>query len=245
MGDSGDSAYRRILLKLSGEALMGDEPYGISNAVLDFVTGEIKPAVEAGVEIALVIGAGNIFRGVSGVSKGMQRTTADNMGMLATVINCLALHDALEKKGIPARVLSAISMPDVCESYSRQKADHHLRKNRVVIFAAGTGNPLFTTDTAAVLRALEINADIIFKATRVDGVYDRDPLADPTAVRYDLLTYAEALQKRLRVMDSTAFSLAQDNRIAIKVFNMNVPGNIARAVNGEAIGTLIRGKDDE
>ena len=240
-----DSKYNRVLIKLSGEALMGDAPFGISMDMLRYVAAEIKGIQALGVQIGLVIGAGNIFRGVAGASEGMDRASGDNMGMLATVINALAIHDTLEKNGVPARVLSAISMPTVCESYSRQKAIHHLNKGRAVIFAAGTGNPYFTTDTAAMLRALEINADLICKATRVDGVYDKDPLAHGDAIKYDTLDYGEVLQRQLKVMDSTAISLARDNQKPIMVFNMNIPGNIQKAIVGEKIGTLIKGGNDE
>jgi len=236
------SKYKRVLLKLSGEALMGDAAFGISPSVLDYVAEEIKGLVELGVEVGLVIGAGNIFRGVSGASTGMDRGSADNMGMLATVINALAMHDALERHGVPARVLSAIPMVTVCEQYTRQRAIRHLDKGRVVLFAAGTGNPYFTTDTAAVLRGLEINADLICKATRVDGVYDKDPLVHADAVKFDTLTYTEVLQRQLRVMDAAGISLARDNGKAIAVFNMNKPGNMRKAFCGEPVGTLIRGE---
>ncbi|MDH5298029.1 MAG: UMP kinase [Desulfobulbaceae bacterium] len=238
------SKYKRVLLKLSGEALMGDAAFGISPTVLGYVAEEIKGLVEMGVEVGLVIGAGNIFRGVSGASSGMDRGAADNMGMLATVINALALHDALERQGVPTRVLSAIPMVTVCEAYARQRAVRHLEKGRVVIFAAGTGNPYFTTDTAAVLRGLEIGADLICKATRVDGVYDKDPLAHPDAVKFDTLTYTEVLQRRLRVMDAAAISLARDNGKTIAVFNMNKPGNMRKAFCGETVGTLIKGESN-
>ena len=196
-------------------------------------------------QLAIVIGAGNIFRGVAGASAGMDRASADNMGMLATVINALAMQDAMERHGVPTRVLSAIPMPTVCEPYARQRALRHLEHGRAVIFAAGTGNPFFTTDTAAALRALEINADVICKATRVDGVYDQDPLKHANAVKFDTLTYAEVLRRRLKVMDAAAISLAQDNNKDIVVFDMNVPGNIKKAVAGERIGTLITGGCDE
>ncbi len=235
------SKYKRVLLKLSGEALMGDAAFGISTEVLNYVAREIKELIALDVQLALVIGAGNIFRGVSGASSGMDRAAADNMGMLATVINALALHDALERHEVPARVLSAIPMLTVCESFSRQKAIHHLKKGRVVIFGAGTGNPYFTTDTAAMLRALEINADLICKATRVDGVYDKDPLKHKDAVKFDTLSYGEVLRRRLKVMDAAAISLAMDNDTAILVIDMNKPGNMKKAVCGKAIGTLIRG----
>ncbi|MEW6501232.1 MAG: UMP kinase [Thermodesulfobacteriota bacterium] len=235
------SRYKRVLLKLSGEALMGDAAFGISTEVLNYVAREIKELIALEVQVALVIGAGNIFRGVSGASSGMDRAAADNMGMLATMMNALALHDALERHDVPARVLSAIPMLTVCESFSRQKAIHHLTKGRVVIFGAGTGNPYFTTDTAAMLRALEINADLVCKATRVDGVYDKDPLKHQDAVKFDTLSYDEVLQRRLKVMDAAAISLAMDNKTAILVIDMNTPGNMKKAVCGEAIGTLIRG----
>ena len=232
--------FKRVLLKLSGEALMGDASFGISHRMLSYVAEEIKELRTLGVEIGLVIGAGNIFRGVSGASTGMDRASADNMGMLATVINALALHDALERAGVPARVLSAITMPSVCETFARQKALRHLAKGRVVIFAAGTSNPYFTTDTAAVLRGLEINADAICKATRVDGVYDKDPLKDTDAVKFDQLSFPEVLQRQLKVMDAAAISLAMDNKKPIMVFDMNTPGNMKAAICGKRIGTIIR-----
>ena len=235
------SHYKRVLLKLSGEALMGKSAYGIDNATLQFVASEVKKLVGTGVQVGLVIGAGNIFRGVSSAAQGMNRVSADNMGMLATVMNALALESVFSAVGIETRVLSSIPMPLVCESYSRQQAVHHLEKGRVVIFGAGSSNPFFTTDTAAVLRGLEIGAEVICKATRVDGVYDRDPLQDAKAVKFDSLTYAEVLSRRLKVMDSTAISLAMDNAIPIMVFNMNIPGNIAQAICGKPVGTVITG----
>jgi len=237
--------YNRVLLKLSGEALMGKASYGISPEVLAYVAEEVRGLGDLGVQLAIVIGAGNIFRGVAGASAGMDRASADNMGMLATVINALAMQDAMERHGVPTRVLSAIPMPTVCEPYARQRALRHLEHGRAVIFAAGTGNPFFTTDTAAALRALEINADVICKATRVDGVYDQDPLKHANAVKFDTLTYAEVLRRRLKVMDAAAISLAQDNNKDIVVFDMNVPGNIKKAVAGERIGALITGGCDE
>lgn len=237
-----EKKYNRVLLKLSGEALMGVSAFGINPEMLTYVAGEVSPLKSLGVELGIVLGAGNIFRGVSGASEGMDRPTADNMGMLATVINALALKDALERHGMPTRVLSAIPMAVVCETYTRQRAMRHLRRGRAVIFAAGTGNPFFTTDTAAVLRALEIDADLICKATRVDGVYDKDPLEHEDARKFDTLTYSEVLQRRLRVMDTTAVSLARDNSRTIAVFNMNIPGNIRKAVCGETLGTLIAGE---
>ncbi len=231
--------FGRILLKISGEVLTGEGSYGISPEMVDFVAEEIGTVHRRGVQLGLVIGAGNIFRGVAGAAGGMDRASADNMGMLATVINALAVQDALEKKGIPTRVMSAITMRNVCEPYVRRRAVEHLAAGRVVIFAAGTGNPYFTTDTAAVLRALEINADVIMKATRVDGVYDRDPEKDSRAVRFDELSYTRVLQDELRVMDAAGISLARDNDLPIFVFNMKVPGNISRAASGEDVGTLI------
>lgn len=231
--------YQRILLKLSGEALMGDGAYGISPAMIQFVAQEIKTVHQQGVQLGLVIGAGNIFRGVAGAAGGMNRAVADNMGMLATVLNALAMQDGLERSGVPCRVLSAIAMQNVCESYTRAAALEHLEQGRVVIFAAGTGNPYFTTDTGGVLRALEIGADVMMKATRVDGVYDRDPEKDKNAVRFDRLTYTKVLQDQLRVMDAAGISLARDNNLPVLVFNMKKEGNIARAAAGEQIGTLI------
>jgi uridylate kinase len=231
--------YRRMLLKLSGEALMGDDAYGINTTVLEFVAAEVKQVVETGAELGLVIGAGNIFRGVAGASKGMDRTTADNMGMLATVMNSLAMQDALERIGVITRVMSAIPMQSVSEPYIRRRATRHLEKGRVVIFAAGTGNPYFTTDSAGVLRALEIDAEIVIKATRVDGVYDRDPLLHKDAVKYDRLTYDEVLQKGLRVMDAAGIALAKEDNLPIMVLDMAVPGNIKRAALGEKVGTII------
>lgn len=231
--------YKRILLKISGEALMGEGSYGISPDMIQFVAREIRSVHEGGVQMGLVIGAGNIFRGVSGAAGGMDRASADNMGMLATVINALAMQDGLEKAGVPCRVMSAITMRNVCEPYVRARALEHLQKGRVVIFAAGTGNPYFTTDTGGVLRALEIQADVLMKATRVDGVYDRDPEKDENAIRFDRLTYTRVLQDELRVMDAAGISLARDNNLPIFVFNMKKAGNIARAASGEDIGTLI------
>ncbi|MGR0480153.1 MAG: UMP kinase [Candidatus Electronema sp. V4] len=231
--------YQRILLKLSGEALMGDGAYGISPAMIQFVAQEIKTVHQQGVQLGLVIGAGNIFRGVAGAAGGMNRAVADNMGMLATVLNALAMQDGLERSGVPCRVLSAIAMQNVCESYTRAAALEHLEQGRVVIFAAGTGNPYFTTDTGGVLRALEIGADVMMKATRVDGVYDHDPEKDKNAVRFDRLTYTKVLQDQLRVMDAAGISLARDNNLPVLVFNMKKEGNIARAAAGEQVGTLI------
>lgn len=231
--------YKRMVLKLSGEALMGGDSYGINTKVLEFVATEVKEVVAIGAELGLVIGAGNIFRGVAGASKGMDRTTADNMGMLATVMNSLAMQDALERIGVITRVMSAIPMQSVSEPYIRRRATRHLEKGRVVIFAAGTGNPYFTTDSAGVLRALEIDADVVIKATRVDGVYDRDPLLDKEAVKFDNLTYDDVLRKGLRVMDAAGIALAKEDHLPIMVLDMGVPGNIKRAALGEKVGTLI------
>jgi len=231
--------YKRILLKLSGEALMGDDPFGINTNVISYVAREIKEIIALGVQPGIVIGAGNIFRGVAGASKGMDRATADNMGMLATVMNSLALQDALERTGITTRVMSAIPMQSVCEPYIRRRATRHLEKGRAVIFAAGTGNPYFTTDSAGVLRALEINADLIIKATKVDGVYDKDPMVHQDAIRYEQLSFDEVLIKDLKVMDATGIALAKDDKKPILVLNMSTPGNILKAVSGESIGTKI------
>ena len=231
--------YRRILLKLSGEALMGEDSYGINTGVLGFVASQVKEIIELGVQPGLVIGAGNIFRGVAGASKGMDRATADNMGMLATVMNSLALQDALERAGVDTRVQSAIPMQSVCEPYIRRRATRHLEKGRVVIFAAGTGNPYFTTDSAGVLRALEIDADVIIKATKVDGVYDKDPVKYSDARKYDVLKYDQVLTQGLGVMDAAGIALAKEDNKPIMVMNMTVPGNIKKAVLGEPVGTLI------
>jgi uridylate kinase len=231
--------YKRILLKISGEALMGDDAYGINTTVLEFVAAEVKEVVKTGVELGLVIGAGNIFRGVAGASKGMDRTAADNMGMLATVMNSLAMQDALERAGVITRVMSAIPMQSVSEPYIRRRATRHLEKGRVVIFAAGTGNPYFTTDSAGVLRGLEIDADLVIKATKVDGVYDMDPVVHSEAVKFDRLTYDDVLQKGLRVMDAAGIALAKEDNLPIMVLNMSVAGIIGRAAMGENVGTLI------
>lgn len=231
--------FKRVLLKISGEALMGERAYGISTEVIKFLSQEIQALHNLKIELGLVVGAGNIFRGVAGAASGMDRSSADNMGMLGTVMNSLAVQDGLESLGIPAKVMSAITMLNVCEPYERLKAIEHLEKKRIVIFAAGTGNPYFTTDTAAVLRALEIKADVIMKATRVDGVYDRDPEKEPGAVRYHTLTYSTVLRDDLRIMDAAGIFLARDNDLPIFVFDMTKPGNIVRAVMGEDVGTLI------
>ena len=233
--------YHRVLLKISGEALAGAGGYGIDQQVLVGFAAQLRDVHAAGCELALVIGGGNIFRGTTGGALGIDRATGDYMGMLATVINALALQDALEKLSVPTRVLSAIEMQEVAEPYIRRRATRHLEKGRVVIFAAGTGNPFFTTDTAASLRAMEIGAEVIFKGTRVDGVYDADPEKHPEATRFDELTYIDVLNRNLQVMDSTAISLCMDNGLPILGFNMLELGNIMRAVSGVRIGTLVHG----
>lgn len=233
--------YQRILLKLSGEALMGDLTYGIDPSIVQDIAQEISDIVSQGVETAIVVGGGNIFRGVKGAASGMDRATADYIGMIATVMNAMTLQDALERNGVPTRVLTAIEMQEVAEPYIRRRAIRHLEKGRVVIFGAGSGNPFFTTDTTAALRAAEINAEVVFKATKVDGVYDSDPKTNPDARRYKSLTYAHVLNQDLRVMDSTAIALCKDNNIPIIVFNLSVSGNIRRAVMGESIGTIVGG----
>jgi len=231
--------YNRIAVKLSGEALMGDQSFGISPAMIQYVAAEIKTVVNLGVQIGVIVGGGNIFRGIAASSYGMDRTSADHMGMLATVINSLALQDALEKQGIQTRVQTAISMRSVAEPYILRRAMRHLEKGRVVIFGAGTGNPYFTTDTAAVLRAQEIHAQILLKATKVDGLYDSDPITNPDAKMFKRTSYMEVLEKQLRVMDMTAISLAMDNQLPLVVFKLKDKGNLARVVCGEDIGTLI------
>jgi uridylate kinase len=232
--------YKRVLLKLSGEALMGNDNYGINTETLKRIASEVKEVVQTGVQLAIVIGGGNIFRGVQGATRGMDRASADYMGMLATCINSMALQDALEREGVLTRVMSAIKMEQISEPYIRRRGVRHLEKGRVVIFAAGTGNPYFTTDTAASLRAMEINAEVILKATKVDGVYDSDPRKNPAARRYRTVSYMETLQKDLQVMDATAISLCKDNKLPIVVFDMTVAGNIGRAVNNpQEIGTVV------
>jgi uridylate kinase len=232
-------AYRRILLKLSGEALLGSQQYGIDPPVIRRVAVEISEVVASGVQIGLVIGGGNIFRGAGLAEAGMDRVTADQMGMLATVINALALQDALERQGVVARVLSALQIHEVCEDYIRRRAIRHLEKGRVTIFAAGTGNPFFTTDTAASLRAIEIGADVLIKATKVDGVYSADPMKDPTATRYRALSFDQVLNDKLKVMDATAIVMCRDNNLPLVVFNLNNPGDLVRVVRGEPIGTAV------
>ncbi|WP_282267386.1 UMP kinase [Stenotrophomonas sp. PS02298] len=236
-------AYRRILLKLSGEALMGDEDYGIDPKVINRLAHEVIEAQSAGVEIALVVGGGNIFRGAGLAAGGMDRVTGDHMGMLATVINALAMQDALEKAGGKARVMSAIKINDVCEDYIRRRAIRHLEKGRLVIFAAGTGNPFFTTDSGAALRAIEIGADLLLKATKVDGVYDKDPNKHADAVRYDSLSYDQVINQGLEVMDTAAFALARDSDLPLRVFDMSQPGELLKILHGEPIGTLVHGRD--
>lgn len=231
--------YKRILLKLSGESLMGDQAYGINGDRLKEYAEEIKGVIALGVEVAIVIGGGNIFRGLKGASEGMDRTQADHMGMLATVINALALQSALEAAGVKTRVQSAIEMNKVAEPYIRRRAARHLEKGRVVIFGAGTGNPYFTTDTAATLRAIEVDADVILKGTRVDGIYTADPEKDPTATKYESISFKEVYDKGLNVMDMTAFTLSKENDLPIIVFDMDTPGNLLNLLSGEKVGTLV------
>ncbi len=237
-------AYRRVLLKLSGEALMGDEDYGIDPKVIGRLADEVIEAQQAGAEVGLVIGGGNIFRGAGLAAAGMDRVTGDQMGMLATVINALAMQDALEKRGARARVMSAIKINDVCEDYIRRRAIRHLEKGRIAIFAAGVGSPFFTTDSGAALRGIEIGADLLLKATKVDGVYDADPNKVPTATRYDTLTYDDVIRQGLEVMDTAAFALARDSDLPLRIFNMSQPGVLLRILRGEAIGTLVQGRSN-
>ena len=232
-------AYKRVLLKLSGEALMGSQTYGIDPAVATQIAKDIAEIQSMGVETAIVIGGGNIFRGVAASARGMDRATADYMGMLATVINALALQDALEQQNIVTRVVTAIEMRAVAEPFIRRRAIRHLEKGRVVVFGAGTGNPFFSTDTAAALRAMEIKADVILKATKVDGIFNADPMIQPDAIRFDKISYLQVLEQRLNVMDATAISLCMDNKLPIVVFNLRTPGNIKRAIVGEPIGSLV------
>jgi uridylate kinase len=235
----GTPIYRRILLKLSGEALLGSHQYGIDPAVIRRVAAEVTEVIGLGVQVGLVIGGGNIFRGAGLAEAGMDRVTADHMGMLATVINSLAMQDALERQGAVARVLSALQIHEVCEDYIRRRAIRHLEKGRVTIFAAGTGNPFFTTDTAASLRAIEIGADVLIKATKVDGVYSADPFKDPQAVRYPSLSFDQVLTDELRVMDATAIVMCRENNLPLIVFNLNTPGDLMRLVMGEPVGTSV------
>jgi uridylate kinase len=232
-------AYRRVLLKISGEALVGEQSFGIDVKVAHSVAEEIKQVHNLGVEVAVVVGGGNIFRGLSKSAGSMDRSSADYIGMLATVMNAVVLQDALERTGIQTRVLSAIDIPEMAEPFIRRRAIRHLEKGRIVIFAAGTGNPFFSTDSAAALRALEIKAEVILKATKVDGVYSADPMKDPTATRFDCITYLEVLEKQLKVMDASAISLCMDNNLPIVVFNMRTSGNIARVVTNDGIGTRV------
>jgi len=232
-------AYKRVLLKLSGEALMGEQTYGIDPAVATQIARDIAEIQGMGVETAIVIGGGNIFRGVAASARGMDRATADYMGMLATVINALALQDALEQQGVVTRVVTAIEMRAVAEPFIRRRAIRHLEKGRVVVFGAGTGNPYFSTDTAAALRAMEIKAEVILKATKVDGIYDADPMLKPNANRFDRISYLQVLEQGLQVMDATAISLCMDNRLPIVVFSLRTPGNIKRAIVGEPVGSLV------
>ena len=234
-------AYKRVMLKISGEALAGTQEYGLSTDVVSFIAEEVQEVYRLGIQVAMVIGGGNIFRGVEASARGMDRASADYMGMLATCINGLAMQSALEKLGVDTRVQTAIEMREVAEPFIRRRALRHLDKGRVVIFVGGTGNPYFTTDTAAALRAMEIGAEVVFKATKVDGVYTADPKLDPTAQKFDELTYIEVLSRRLKVMDSTAISLCMDNGFPIVVFNMHERGSLGRLVRGERVGTLVRG----
>jgi len=233
--------YRRVLLKLSGEALMGREDYGIDPIVIGAIAAEIIEAQKAGAQVGLVIGGGNIFRGAGLAAAGMDRVTGDHMGMLATVINSLAMQDALEKLGVYARVMSAIKINEVCEDYIRRRAVRHLEKGRIAIFAAGTGNPFFTTDSAAALRATEIGAELLLKATKVDGIYDADPKKVKDAKRFEELSYDEVIQRNLQVMDTAAFALCRDNRIPLRIYDMMQPGALMRILRGEALGTLVHG----
>ncbi len=237
--DSNKAPYRRILLKLSGEALLGNEDYGIDPAVLKRIAAEIQEVLALDVQVGVVIGGGNIFRGAGLAQAGMDRVTGDHMGMLATVINSLALQDALERLGIYARVMSALQIHEICEDYIRRRAVRHLEKGRVAIFAAGTGNPFFTTDTAAALRAIEINADLLAKATKVDGVYSADPMQDPTARRYEQLDFDRVIAEKLNVMDTTAVVMCRDNDLPIRVFDLTAPGALVRLARGDSVGTLV------
>lgn len=231
--------YKKILLKLSGEALMGDQEFGISSDVIASYAKQIKEIIDLGVEVSIVIGGGNIFRGISGAAQGVDRVTGDHMGMLATVINSLALQNSIEKLGVPTRVQTAIEMPKIAEPFIKRRAQRHLEKGRVVIFGAGTGNPYFTTDTAAALRAIEMETDVVIKATKVDGIYDKDPVKFADAKKYEKVTYNEVLAKDLKVMDATAISLCRENKLPIIVFNSLIEGNLKRVIMGENIGTTV------
>jgi len=232
--------FGRILLKLSGEALLGEKTFGIDRTFTDYLALEIKGVAALGVQVGVVVGGGNIFRGVSDAAKGMDRVSADHMGMLATIINALALQDALERAGVQTRVLSAIEMREVAEPFIRRRAIRHMEKKRVVIFAGGTGNPYFSTDTAAALRAMEIKAEVVFKGTKVDGIYDSDPLKNPKAKKFDSLTYLDVLKKDLKVMDATAISLCKDNKLPIIVYDLKAAGTLRRIVQGEKVGTMVK-----
>jgi len=234
--------YKRVLLKLSGEALMGEQSYGIDPEVANSIAREVLEVSDTGVELALVIGGGNIFRGIAGTATGMERASADYMGMLATVLNALAVQNSLERLGADTRVLSAIEMKELAEPYIRRRAIRHLERGRIVIFAAGTGNPYFTTDTAAALRAMEVGAEVIIKATKVDGVYSSDPVKDPNAKKYEELNYLDVLQQGLKVMDATAVSLCMDNNLPIIVFSLLKRGNVMKVISGEKVGTIVRGE---
>jgi len=238
-GNTSDKPYKRVLLKLSGEVLMGDSGYGIEPETINRLASELIEVRKSGVELAIVIGGGNIFRGMMGTASGMDRASADYMGMMATIMNAIGLQDAIERQGEPVRVVSALHVREVAEPYIRRRSVRHLEKGRIVIFAAGTGNPYFTTDTAASLRAMEIQADVVLKGTKVDGVYTADPMRDPEAMRYDTLSFTEALTKQLGVMDATALSLCRDNRMPIIVFDVTTAGQMLKAVSGESVGTLV------
>ena len=240
MPGSKKASFGRILLKLSGEALLGEKTFGIDRTFTDYLAVEIKGVAALGVQVGVVVGGGNIFRGVSDAAAGMDRVSADHMGMLATIINALALQDALERAGVQTRVLSAIEMREVAEPFIRRRAIRHMEKSRVVIFAGGTGNPYFSTDTAAALRAMEIKAEVVFKGTKVDGIYDSDPLKNKDAKKFDRLTYLDVLRKDLKVMDATAISLCKDNRLPIIVYNLRAKGTLRRIVQGEKVGTMVK-----
>lgn len=239
-GNASNKPYKRVLLKLSGEVLMGDSGYGIEPETINRLASELIEVRKSGVELAIVIGGGNIFRGMMGTASGMDRASADYMGMMATIMNAIGLQDAIERQGEHVRVVSALHVREVAEPYIRRRSVRHLEKGRIVIFAAGTGNPYFTTDTAASLRAMEIQADVVLKGTKVDGVYTADPMRDPEAMRYDTLTFTEALTKQLGVMDATALSLCRDNRMPIIVFDVTTAGQMLKAVSGDAVGTLVK-----
>jgi len=241
---SGAARYRRILLKLSGEALLGEQPYGVDPAVVAFVAEQVRSVRDLGVEVGIVVGGGNIFRGMAGAATGMDRATADYIGMLATAMNGLALQDALERAGVPTRVMTAIDMNEVAEPYIRRRAQRHMEKGRVVVFVAGTGNPYFTTDTAAALRAVEIGAEVVLKATKVDGVYDKDPAKHADAKRFSAISYTKVLVDGLKVLDAAAVSLCMENDLPIVVFDLDAPENILRAVRGEDVGTMISSKGE-